>query len=703
MTTRRMGVALALAGLFVLLVTLAQLLHHAPRQSGSNDASPLIFSVTAKANQRVCQPAETLFAGTRTLRLTAGAYGKPTRDLDLTVTAGGRDLARGTLAAGWREGVVRVPVGPVPATTTDGVTICLRSAGRLAFGGEETPAAEGALVAGRRRPGRIALASFRAGRPTLLGVASDVVTHYDRGNAGWLGGWTWGLMIALLLGGLAAAGAALVLPATSDRRLAPAARAAVACALAVGATWALLTPPYMVPDEISHVAYVQGLVETGELPVGRPGRPVFSARENTLLAGLHFFDVIGDESAKPAWTPSEGAAVRAANRSDASRATLDASSASNNPPLYYLAEAPVYAATRGSSMLDQLLPMRLLSVLLGGLTVLFVFLFLRELLPRSPGVWPVGAVAVALQPLFGFVTGGVNADAGMFACGAAALWLMAVVLRRGLTARRGLALGAALAAGVLTKPLFLALVPAGVLALVVAGLRLHAPWRRRAALVAAGAAAPAVPVLVYDILGDVISGHPYFPSGVQVAATAVQGATGAPRGLAATRDELGYVWQLFLPRLGFMNDRFADLPLRVTWFDGFVGRFGWLDYAFPRWATGVAVWIAIALLALATATLVRARRALRERWAELLCCALAFAGILAAIGIQQYNASISGQPGITQARYLLPALALYGALVALAARGLGRRAVPYVGVALVVLAAVHEVAAMILTITRYYA
>jgi hypothetical protein len=50
--------------------------------------------------------------------------------------------------------------------------------------------------------------------------------------------------------------------------------------------------------------------------------------------------------------------------------------------------------------------------------------------------WPVGAMALAVQPLFGFINRGVNNDAGLFAAGAAVLWLVARVFRRGLDRSR---------------------------------------------------------------------------------------------------------------------------------------------------------------------------------------------------------------------------------------------------------------------------
>ena len=54
--------------------------------------------------------------------------------------------------------------------------------------------------------------------------------------------------------------------------------------------------------------------------------------------------------------------------------------------------------------------MRLFSSLFAGVMVFFAFMFLRELLPRSPWAWTVGGLVTAFQPVLGFLAGGVNND-----------------------------------------------------------------------------------------------------------------------------------------------------------------------------------------------------------------------------------------------------------------------------------------------------
>lgn len=684
---------LALAALAIVGGTVAQLSTVAPRQTGTNQVAPREFVVKVPAFAGMCQSPETLYARTQTLRMTLATFGRRTRPLELTVRKDGRTLARGQIDAGWSEGVVDFPITPTPKRTVVGTKICVRSVGKsnLAFGSEFVPEDQGIVSLGRRIGGKVSLVSYD--RPqSLLRYMDSVAAHYGHGTARKSGGWMLWVVLGLLVAALAVAGAAL---------LRPRARYVVAATVAVAAAWGLLTPAFHVPDETAHFAYVQGMVETGELPQLLPGRGEGSPKQKAvLLEGLRFYDVIGDTTSKPPFTAAEEAVLRAAEDRPLSRKSFDASTASANPPLYYLAQAPFYAVFRGGSILTELLVMRMVSALLCGLTALFIFLFLRELLPRHPVAAAAGALVCGFQPVFGFIGSGVNADSGLFAACAALFWASAVVLRRGLTVRRGAVLGATLAVGLLIKPLFVGLIPAGLAALALGALRLEAPWIERARRLAVGLAVAVVPVLLYAVIGSAFFDHGFLPDAAAgVAGSAVTVST-VPVGL---RGEASYIWQLFLPRLGFMTSFFPDSPIRDTWFNGLVGRFGWVDYGFPRAATDTALTIVWFILGFAAVGLVRGRRAVREHWLLLLVLVLALVGVLGAIGTQQYRAAATGASQFTQPRYLLPLLSLYGAIGAIAVTALGRRAAPLLAVPLVALAFYHDVAAMILTISRYYA
>jgi hypothetical protein len=110
----------------------------------------------------------------------------------------------------------------------------------------------------------------------------------------------------------------------------------------------------------------------------------------------------------------------------------------------------------------------------------------------------------------------------------------------------------------------------------------------------------------------------------------------------------------------------------------------------------------LAICALAARELITKRRVVRARLGELVTYVAIMLGLLVLTNGNGYSARVGGAGGFEQARYLLPLLALYGAIVALAARGAGRRWGPSVGVVMVSVAIAHTAVAMLLTLTRYY-
>ena len=210
--------------------------------------------------------------------------------------------------------------------------------------------------------------------------------------------------------------------------------------------------------------------------------------EAELLEALLFVPTIGRPENHTLWTELQGDAVETIDRG--SLATGDGGgiqSNSNQPPLSF-ARRRRLSASPWDGLLERLALMRLVSALLAALTTLFTFLFLREVLAQS-WTWTVGALAVAFQPVFGFISGGVTPDAMLFTASAALFFALARTFRRGLTAERGLAIGAAVAVGALSKLTFLALIPG-----VLVGLALLV-WRSRARLAALPAAGVAAGVL----------------------------------------------------------------------------------------------------------------------------------------------------------------------------------------------------------------
>jgi 4-amino-4-deoxy-L-arabinose transferase-like glycosyltransferase len=491
--------------------------------------------------------------------------------------------------------------------------------------------------------------------------------------------------------------------ADAVRRVPRAGRACALIALVNAIVWSIVVPPFQVPDEITHFGYAQYLAQTGKPPPQTPGSTQFSDEEQTTLTHLGFFWVVGQPDQRPIGTAGEERALRAGLAAHPSRRGQGgASSASNQPPLYYALEAIPYWLSPSHDILARLALMRLLSALLAAGTVLCVYLFLRELLPGTPWAWTVGALAVAFQPTFMFVAAGVHGDNLLFLASAATLLTLARAFRLGLTPRRGAAIGLAAVVGVLGKLTFLAFVP-GIAIAVLLLLWRRRGGARRPALGGAGLAAAivAAPVALYALLNVAVWDRSGGATGGGVTTATV--ATGA----ISLKQRLDYIWQEALPRLPFMHDELPGFAPWTIWFKGFIGHFGWLDYRFAGWVYSVAGAVFACVLMLAAVAVVRmlrarGRRGLGWRAPFALVLAALTAGLVGVVGWQAISYRASTGFGFEQARYLLPLLGLYGLLVALAARGAGRRWGPAVGALLVVLAMAHGLFAELLTIARYY-
>jgi len=485
-------------------------------------------------------------------------------------------------------------------------------------------------------------------------------------------------------------------------RVPRAGRICFAIAFVNAAIWGFVVPPFQVPDEISHFAYAQYLAETGQPPPqGLKGQ--YSPEEQGTLERLGFFETIGRAGQRGILTPSENAVLERFLASHPSPVGQGGTtSTSNQPPLYYALEAIPYLLSPSADILVRLALMRLLSALIAAGTVLAVFMFLRELLPRTPWAWTVGALMVAFQPTFDFLAAGVHGDNLLFFVSSLTFLLLLRAYRRGLTLCRALVLGAAIAAGVLTKLTFIALLPGIALALLLLCWRARRSQGgvRALALLAATAAVAFVPVALYAAL-NVLAWH---RGGITAGGFA--GATGStlPSGGTVTLNQtLDYTWQLYLPKLWFMNHLyFPEAPIWSTWLDGSIGHFGWLDYTFPAWVYSDGLKLLYVLLALALIGLVRLRRGIPGMLPIFVCFATMAVGLLGAIGYAGIRYQLSTGYPFAQARYLFPLVALYALFIVLAANAAPRRWAPLLGALLVVLAMTHGLFAETLTISRYY-
>ena len=109
--------------------------------------------------------------------------------------------------------------------------------------------------------------------------------------------------------------------------------------------------------------------------------------------------------------------------------------------------------------------MRFLSAVIAGFTAFFVALFVAEALPGARWAWAGAGLAVAFQPMAGFIGGGVNGDVLLYAASAALFYALRADAAAGAGRRSGAIIGAAVFVGLFAKLTFQALVPMAVLAL----------------------------------------------------------------------------------------------------------------------------------------------------------------------------------------------------------------------------------------------
>lgn len=478
-------------------------------------------------------------------------------------------------------------------------------------------------------------------------------------------------------------------------------RAAWICALIAllnATVWGIITPPFQGKDEIDNYSYVEYLSAAGKLPekAHLSGEEPYSKKVTLVTEGLHYFQV--------RFTPFEHSLTTNAEQKilseDVAKAPLqegygEAGRVANEPPGYYALETIPYALG-GSNILTQMQLMRLLSALMAALTALLMFYFLREILPGTPWAATVGALCVALQPLFVSTSAIVSPDAMLITACTAVFLCMALAFRRGFGTRLAIVMGLVIAAGFLSKVNFLGVALGVYAGLAVLALREFKARRwvglRSPAIAAAIGVAPSA----LFVLHNALTSNPTTGGAVQTG-----GGQLAP---ATVLKELSYTWQLFLPRLPGMTHYFKGVfPLRDAWFDRSVGFYGWMDTTFPTWVDNVALVLAVGVAALGARELFVRRGALRGRLPELAAYAAIVLGVMWMLGYSSYRCDlIEHECSLGEPRYLLPLLPLFGAAIVLAIRGAGRKWAPVVGAAMVVLFLGHDLLSQLQTIARYY-
>jgi hypothetical protein len=709
----RITIAVALA---LTLAGIGLTLSRAPLVvAGSNSVAP---EATAEFDggahdTSTCQQAGVVPRGTTAIRLAleVRAVGP---EIALAVFSGARVATEGHIASGWGVATsATVPVRRV-AQTLQHARVCITVGPTVEpFRVRGVPVDPNAAELHRLREIRLSIEYLQPGRRSWWSLASTVARHMGIGTAA--GGPWVAFVVAAAIALVALLATRLAWQLAGDRDAGDSAegkfadgprstrgvlgrvpRAAWVCALVAclnAACWSLITPPFQVPDEQTHFAYTQMLVENREVPESIES--AYSPEEEAVLVDLHHQEVRGSPETPEISSPEQQQILSSALDAHLSRHPRAIGSAARYPPLYYLLQAIPYGLASPGTLLDQLALMRLFSALLAGVTTLFVFVFLREALPAARWTWTVGGLCAATAPLLGFMSGADNPDAMLFAISAATFYCLARAFRRGLTPRVAALLGALVAVGFLTKPNFVGLAPGAILGLFVLAARATRKDGPRAAAVslALSLAIAASPIFAY-VLVNLATNR----AALGIVSYAFNSGTGPGSILA----KASYIWQVYLPRLPGMSPHFPGLSTTRLWFDRYIGFYGWLDTTFPPSVETAALVPGALIGLLCVRGLALGRGALRRRAAELAVYASIAVGLAVLVGAGAY-VNMSGEGfNFVEPRYLMPLLPLLALALALAARSAGRRWGPAVGAAVVMLFLAHDIFSQLLVIGRFY-
>ena len=467
----------------------------------------------------------------------------------------------------------------------------------------------------------------------------------------------------------------------------------LAVAAVEAVAWCIVLPPLQGPDEISHVAYVQRLVEGRELPwqpggaTGDPDAAVLDRAEDGRGDGRDVRALREPRRAAERHRRRRGAVgpgrARASDR--AQRADGGFTSALKNPPAYYLYSGLVYAATSPLDLFDQLFLMRLANIPLLLAMVVFTWLLAGELLPGRRALQTLATAVVALQPQLIQLTANVNPDVLLAATSTAGLYLSVVILQRGLSAPRVAGLVALCVLAGFTHGRGLALVLPAVLALALRLWKDRRPDGRPVAVTAGALALGAVAFLaaLVFVATNQSPDDDRGPAPVLVRVAVLPPAARvhvAPAGPAGLRDPRG-------------DDR--ALLRRVRPARGAFPAPGSTTRCGPPWAS----WPS----GRSPRSLVH-RRAVAARWDVAVVLAAAVVGLLGLLHTVAYRSLLNDQADpIIAGRYLLPLAALFGIAVALAVSLIPRRWGAAAGGAVVATLALVQVAALGITLERFYA
>lgn len=407
--------------------------------------------------------------------------------------------------------------------------------------------------------------------------------------------------------------------------------------LARGLAFAVALPAWQGPDEPAHYAYVERLASGGLPPL--QGTDVVFSRAVTVSVQRTITSFREHRADRPL-TPNAERALLTREPSGLSTAGNSTLGAASYPPLYYATLLPAYWLG-GNTATNRLYAMRFVNGVYGALFAAAISMLVFELTRHTRLSIAAGLLA-SLPPVVTQASATCTPDIALALFATLSCW--AVVRLRRRSGRTDLTLATvALLATALTKPV-------GIFLALIILLTVGWPWVRPALaglrpVYRIGLAAIAVVVLWF------------------AGTRAVNVSAAADHGVVSTiRYGGSYLWQYYLPRLGFMAPAFASsvltdpVPLWGTWVQTGAGSFGWLSAWLPRWTYFVAIAGTLCCVLPGIAGMTRNRSSEVTRTARR--AVYGFIVFLLVLHLTEIVSLINGTGLVLQGRYVMPAIPL---------------------------------------------
>ena len=473
----------------------------------------------------------------------------------------------------------------------------------------------------------------------------------------------------------------------------------LAVAAVLSLSWNLATAPLQGPDEADHVGYVEHLAQTGKIPSSAEGNGAYATDEvGALEAG--YLRMYQNRLARPPWTADAERRFQRFEDSLPNGARDNGNgpnSVGKNPPLYYVYEALGWKLAFGAGFFGKLFVARLLGGLLLLAMVAFTWLAAGEVFARRRLPQTVAAAVVALLPMGGFLSGIVNTDIMLAAVWSAFLWLALRTARLGLTWQRAAGLSAVTVLSVLTHGRGLALVPALLIALLVAWLKHERTLRSTLRAAASSGVVLVAGLGIYKVLVSASGGGALFGGEANIGSQSA----------FSIRQLLSGIWQFYLPRMDSMVPRLGPQGFGYRQFyvqQYFGGIFSSFEVYFPYLIyDAVQLTVFILLLALYTIGAVRIRT-VWPHWPKIAIVGGTAICLVFFLHLASYRALANGAASpLIVGRYLLPMTAIVGIAIAAVVAGLPRRAGTVVAAIVLVGMVALSLGALALNVERFYA